>query len=195
MRNAHRLNDVVESKNFLVENNQEKRISTKHTTYTPISINDTLYYLPASLSTSIGSETPETRAFYSYDEKRNVRSIVVDSVETVYLWSYKGQYPVAKIEGLTYAEVTAAIGASTISSLLHATAPTQGQLSSIRNAIKAIGGIVTTYTFKPLVGIESQTLPNGYTTYYEYDGFGRLTRVLDHDGNVVSTNSYNYRRP
>ena len=195
MRNAHRLNDVVESKSILVENNQEKRISTKHTTYAANVINDTLYYLPRSLSTSIGSETPETRAFYSYDEKRNVRSIVVDSIETVYLWSYKGQYPVAKIEGLTYAEVVAAIGASTISNLLQAASPSSGQLTSIRNAVKAAGGHATTYTFKPLVGIESQTLPNGYTVYYEYDGFGRLTRVTDHDGNVVSTNSYNYRRP
>ena len=195
MRNAHRLNDVVESKNYLVENNLEKSISTKLTTYAPISINDTLYYLPGSLSTSIGNETPEPRVTYSYDEKRNVRSVVVDSIETVYLWSYKGQYPIAKIEGLTYAQVESAIGASTISNLLQAAAPSTGQLTSIRNAVKAIGGHVTTYTFKPLVGIESQTLPNGYTIYYEYDAFGRLTRVIDHDGNVVSTNSYNYRHP
>lgn len=195
MRNAHRLNDVVESKSYLVENSQEKLTSTKHTAYVGTTINDTLYYLPSSLSTSIGNATPEIRATYSYDEYRNVRSIVVDSIETVYVWSYKGQYPIAKIEGLTYAQVQAAIGVSTISNLLHAAAPTTGQLTSIRNAVKAIGGLVTTYTFKPLVGIESQTLPNGYTVYYEYDAFGRLKRVLDHDGNVVSTNSYNYRHP
>lgn len=195
MRNAHRLNDVVESKTYLVENSQEKLTSTKHTAYAGTSINDTVYYLPSSLSTSIGNETLEIRATYSYDEKKNIRSIVVDSVETVYIWSYKGQYPIAKIEGLTYAQVQAAIGASTISNLLHAAAPTTGQLTSIRNAVKATGGFVTTYTYKPLVGIESQTLPNGYTVYYEYDAFGRLTRVIDHDGNVVSTNSYNYRHP
>ena len=57
-----------------------------------------------------------------------------------------------------------------------------------------IRGYLTTYTYIPLVGIESQTLPNGYTVYYEYDGFGRLARVVDHDGNVISTNSYNYGR-
>ena len=51
------------------------------------------------------------------------------------------------------------------------------------------------FSVKPLVGIESQTLQNGYTVYYEYDAFGRLTRVIDHDGNVVSANSYNYRHP
>ena len=196
MKNDHRLNDVVESKNYLVENNMEKIISTKHTTYGKTTVNDTLrYYLPASLSTSIGNETPEIRATYSYDEMRNVRSIVVDSIETVYVWSYNGQYPIAKIEGLTYAEVEATIGASTISNLLHEAVPSPGELGSMRNAVKAVGGHVTTYTYKPLVGIESQTLPNGYTMYYEYDGFGRLSRVVDNDGNVISTNSYNYGRP
>ena len=195
LRNAHRLNDVVESKNFLVENNLEKIISTKHTTYEKTTINDTLRcYLPATLSTTIGSETPETRVFYSYDEMGNVRSVTVDSIETVYIWSYNGQYPIAKIEGLTYALVKSAMGASTISNLLQAAAPSSGQLTSIRNAVKSLGGHATTYTYKPLVGIESQTLPNDYTVYYEYDGFGRLARVVDHDGNIISTNSYNYRR-
>ena len=36
------------------------------------------------------------------------------------------------------------------------------------------------------VGEVERTLPNGYTVYYEYDGFGRLTRVIEHDGNVVT---------
>ena len=45
------------------------------------------------------------------------------------------------------------------------------------------------------MGITSETLPNGNTVYYEYDSFGRLSRVVDHDGSVISTNSYNYRKP
>lgn len=126
---------------------------------------------------------------------RNVRSVVADSLETVYLWSYHGQYPVARIEGLTYAEVEAAVGAAAMDDLLHAATPGASELNAVRNAIRAIGGIVTTYTYKPLVGIESETQPNGNTIHYEYDGLGRLTRVIDQDGNVVSTHSYNYRKP
>ena len=195
MQDAHRLNDVVENKTLLVENGQEHCISTQRTNYTSRYNNGTSHYLPASLSTSIGDNAPETRAVYSYNDSLNVCSIVVDSMETVYIWSYKGQYPVAKIEGLTYAEVQSAVGLSAISILLSKPQPTSADLSSIRNAVNGIGGHVTTYTYKPLVGIESMTQPNGNTVYYEYDSFGRLTRVIDHDGSVISTNSYNYRRP
>ena len=195
MQDAHRLNDVEENKTLLVENGQEHCISTQHTNYTSRYNNGTSHYLPASLSTSIGDNAPETRAVYSYDDSLNVCSIVVDSMETVYIWSYKGQYPVAKIEGLTYAEVQSAVGSSAISILLSKPQPTSADLSSIRNAVNGIGGHVTTYTYKPLVGIESMTQPNGNTVYYEYDSFGRLTRVIDHNGSVISTNSYNYRKP
>ena len=118
----------------------------------------------------------------------------MDGIETVYLWSYKGQYPVAKIEGLTYAQVKAVIGESTLSKLLDKANPSDNDLNSIRTQIKAKGGLITTYTYKPLVGITSETKPNGLKTTYEYDGFGRLTQVLDHNNKVVSTNSYNYKK-
>ena len=195
MRNAHRLNDVVETRDIFVEGGQERRMGTQHTNYAAVTLNDTIYYLPVSYATSTGSGTPEIRATYSYDGMRNVRAVTADSIETVYLWSYKGQYPVAKIEGLTYAAVEAAMGAAAISHLLQAAAPGATELSSMRNAVETAGGHVTTYTYRPLVGIDSATLPNGCTVYYEYDGLGRLSRIVDHDGNVVSTNSYNYRRP
>ncbi|MBR5655835.1 MAG: hypothetical protein IKW98_04015 [Prevotella sp.] len=195
MRDAHRLNDVVETKKLLVENGQEKCQSTQRTDYTSYYNNGTSHYLPVSLSTSIGDNAPETRVTYSYDDSLNVCSIVVDSMETVYIWSYKGHYPIAKIEGLTYAEVQSAIGTSTISNLLDKAEPTTEDLNSIRNAIELTGGHVTTYTYEPLVGIVSQTLPNGYTIHYNYDCFGRLSSIIDHNGSVVSTNSYNYKKP
>ena len=31
-------------------------------------------------------------------------------------------------------------------------------------------------------------------TTYNYDGFGRLTEVIDNNGAVISTNSYNYKK-
>ncbi|MCV9387476.1 RHS repeat domain-containing protein [Reichenbachiella ulvae] len=62
---------------------------------------------------------------------------------------------------------------------------------SIRNALP--NSMVTTYTYDPLVGMTSQTDPNGRTTYYEYDDFGRLERVIDDEGNPVSAYEYNYK--
>ena len=192
MKNAHRLNDVVETKTMLVENGQEQCQSTQHTNYTSRYVNGASHYLPGSLSTSIGDNTPETRAVYSYDDSLNVCAIAVDGMETVYIWSYKGQYPIAMIEGLSYAEVESAVGTSLISTLLRKAEPSTGDYNSICNAIKQIGGHVTTYTYKPLVGITSQTQPNGNTLYYDYDSFGRLESIRDNDGNIVKSYEYNY---
>ena len=53
--------------------------------------------------------------------------------------------------------------------------------------------MVTTYTYKPLVGISSITDPKGYITTYEYDELNRLKFVKDRDGNIISENIYKYK--
>jgi len=53
--------------------------------------------------------------------------------------------------------------------------------------------MVTTFTFKPLIGMTSQTDPNGKTTYYMYDSYGRLSYIKDHEGNVLKKYCYNYQ--
>lgn len=55
------------------------------------------------------------------------------------------------------------------------------------------GAQMTTYTYKPLVGVSSITDPNNTTNYYQYDAAGRLEVVMDFDGKVVQHYKYHYK--
>ena len=55
-----------------------------------------------------------------------------------------------------------------------------------------VNALVTTYTYKPLVGIASMTDPRGVVTNYEYDGFGRLKTVTQ-AGKVIEKYDYHFR--
>ena len=210
VRDYHRLNGVVETQKILVDNGKENCVSTQRTDYKN---GYRTFSLPISSSTSVGNAPLEIRANYTYDNGCNVRSVMIDGKETIYIWSYNSQYPIAKIEGLTFADIRNAIGQIENSQYPKEMPITdrglraldemrretdQNKISTfittIRKKVNELGGYITTYTYKPLVGITSETLPNGMKTTYKYDGFGRLTKVLDHNGSVISTNSYNYKK-
>ncbi|MGH2563853.1 MAG: DUF5977 domain-containing protein, partial [Ginsengibacter sp.] len=52
---------------------------------------------------------------------------------------------------------------------------------------------MTTYTYKPLVGVSSVCSPNNTVQYYEYDNFNRLRVIRDIDKNVQKVTDYEYQ--
>ncbi|WP_375447199.1 DUF6443 domain-containing protein [uncultured Fibrella sp.] len=46
------------------------------------------------------------------------------------------------------------------------------------------------YDYAPLLGLSSTTALTGYVSSYDYDGFGRLLRSRDQDGNVLAQYAY-----
>ena len=66
-----------------------------------------------------------------------------------------------------------------------------GQIDDVR--FYPEGAQMTTATYFPGVGVQSATDANNLTTYFKYDGFGRLKTVRDTDRNLVKKLQYNYR--
>ncbi|MCV9387467.1 RHS repeat domain-containing protein [Reichenbachiella ulvae] len=139
---------------------------------------------------------------FDFDNSGNIREKQNrDGSYTSFIWGYEDSYPVAKIEGASYSSISGYV--SNIKSKSNLDDDTcrgtsgcdeanlRAALNALRNGVS--GAMVTTYTYDPLVGMTSQTDSNGRTTYYEYDDFGRLERVIDDEGNPVSAYEYNYK--
>lgn len=131
-------------------------------------------------------------SFDNYGPFAHLQQYTEKGLTTSILWGYNNQYPIAKIAGSNFNTVKAQVDTA----ILNTGPETQieAQLNNLRAAFKVNSNVqVTTYTCAPLIGIASQTDPKGYTTYYEYDNFGRLKDVKDKDGNVLKKYDYHYQ--
>jgi YD repeat-containing protein len=53
---------------------------------------------------------------------------------------------------------------------------------------------MTTHTYIPQVGMSTATDLNGITTYFEYDDFGRLKTIKDHNLHILKTYEYHFKK-
>lgn len=139
-------------------------------------------------------ETVPTSSFM-YDSKSNIIQVNgKNGLKTSYLWSYNYQYPIAEIKNATYNQISNAISSS-IDNITSSSYPSDAVLNSMSNSLRSSlpNAQVTTFTYKPLVGITSKTNPNGVTTYYEYDTFNRLKFTKDKNGKIIQSFEYNYQ--
>jgi YD repeat-containing protein len=175
---ANNLNAILPSENGFLE------------TASPLNINDPISFPKYTPITGYDGNKFKRMGSYSYDIYGNlVSQQKTNDVTEVYVWGYNSQYPVAKITGSNYATVS---GLITNQNILNN--PTDDNtLRNYLNNLRSIpGAIVTTFTYKPLVGITSQTDPNNRTTYYTYDAFGRLELIKDQDNKILKKICYNY---
>lgn len=163
-----------------------KKIASKKTIYKE----ENNLIVPHKLQTAKGSAIPEDRTIFDkYDTFGNILEshAANDPVHTVTLWGYKGQYPIARIENTNYAAVHTALG------LEKGEEVNETHLSAI-DALRSSNPSwqITTYKYKPLVGVKSITQPNGVSSYYEYDNFNRLDVIKDKNENLIKTFEYYY---
>lgn len=124
--------------------------------------------LPQKVYAYNQTDYEELYEIVSYSDSNKPQEVVDPrtGVHTAYLWGYSGRYMVAKVQGATYSQVINALGGSLASDL--------SNLEDIRNASSLSNALIETWTYKPLVGVTSYTDATGLTTFYEYDGLGRL---------------------
>ena len=142
------------------------------------------------------SDSTENRLQYYYYPNGKIKGLMQDSTLcTVFIWGYKWQYPVMKIEGMDPTELTFRWEAATNIGLIQfSNNPTLNEttLNTVRHAFESSQCLVTTYLFDPLTGMTRMVGPDGVEISYIYDALGRLTETNDEDNNPIFYNEYNY---
>jgi YD repeat-containing protein len=149
----------------------------------------------------------ETRLKYNYNmadtSDGNLNESVVYNSATdatnsyeSYIFGYNDRYPVAKLTGVKYNQISATkINAIKTKSNKIITPTNEQDLINELNGLRTDfpDAQITTYTYNPVIGVTSITDPKGDVQYYFYDELGRLKEVKDKNGNKLSENEYHYR--
>lgn len=126
-----------------------------------------------------------------YDSHGNPTEIVDEhGVHTAILWGYKGMYPVAKVYGITIAELMSLIGKTD-------NEPLEKRLSDKeRDAIlgNTVTPMVDIYEYIPLVGLSRHYTGDDNRIDYGYDANGRLISISDAKGKLKEFDYIQYTK-
>lgn len=158
-------------------------------------------FLPKKIQQSKdGINYSDIRTYDSYDYDGNVLQYTNrDNIPTILIWSYFYQYPVFEIKNITLEDLKRIIGTALFEEMYNPIYITDSRIHEIGQQLRTKLGIkpqVSSYTYKPFVGLTSQTDPRGVTTYYEYDDSGRLKETYIIENNkkkILQVYDYNYR--
>ncbi len=163
-------------------------------TTSPIASSSFVYFNGTTKDTNYGVSPEVTYVDYNSDG-RLTKTQGKNGKYTYYLWAYNNQYPVAKIVSSINTTISISVNDNNLSK--------SDFLTNIQNDVAYLKTVLSSYinnsnyqvvlyTYKPLVGITSQTDISGISTFYSYDDLGRLKLVRDDDGNCIEKHEYNY---
>jgi hypothetical protein len=147
-------------------------------------------------NTALGGSYEPRVAFNAYDTKGNLTSFSKYlGPGIVYLYSYRSARPIAEIRNADYATVVSLLGgAPAVTAFSALVSPDKTAIDNFLQPLRdnLPQAFISSYVYRPLEGMVSQTDAKGMTTYYEYDNLQRLQAVKDHNGHFVKTYCYNY---
>lgn len=189
MENLYMISPIVESEKYIYEYVNEDSVAyfpinktlNKYTRTNPES--------PYSISVSTKGGAYENRYKYEYDERNNIIAEQIDGGEqTVYIWGYNFRYIVGVIKNSTLSEIQSVMDLEKFGS---SSEPDFEQLDKLKTNLPHIK--ITRYEYKPLIGISKIITDDGLVTQYYYDKVGRLSYIIDNEGNIKQSINYNYR--
>lgn len=156
------------------------------------------------LSKNLETGVMEQQISYDkYDNRGNLLQYTLKpdangvGISTVIIWGYNQTQPIAKIEGARLSEIDTGMITTIVNASDYGTNYSEADLIMALDTFRAglPGYQVTTYTYKPLVGVTTITPPSGIREYYHYDSANRLERVEDVNHNILKKYEYHYKTP
>lgn len=153
-------------------------------------------YAPVNFQYQTQGASVETRLEYEYNNLGQLQIAIKDGFQCVIYLRNALSEPLAVIDMSEYSKVESMLGKAFIERLSKSYSVNNDDMKTLDNLRLSLpNALITTYTYKPLVGMTSMTDPRDVTTTYEYDAFGRLSKVKDANGKVINTYDYHYQRP
>ncbi|MCD0479265.1 hypothetical protein LPB90_12430 [Chryseobacterium sp. LC2016-29] len=185
---------VVKKKNSTDVGKVLSKVETKY--------DDASHLFPTSVvSYNLQNEASTEITYDQYDIKGNILQYTTkDGIVTSIIWGYNSTQPIAKITGVSYSVAsglaTDIISASNTDASQETTISEQNlieKLDAFRKQSAFINAQITTYTYDPLIGVRSITLPSGIREIYKYDSANRLENIKDSNGKLLKEFKYNYK--
>ena len=151
------------------------------------------------------NEAEERAAIYEYNNHGNPLYTTKEGTNrTVYIWGYRGRFPVAIIRNVNYEQVSSALGGKAyFNQMADKQEPSDADWQRVAQ-LRALlpKSHVNLFCYDPFTGsMRWKSNPRGIKTYYDYDGEGRLTRTYYKEKEnqsiekerVLKTYEYHYR--
>ncbi|RNA63016.1 hypothetical protein D1631_14280 [Chryseobacterium nematophagum] len=184
----------------LIGNNAEG--SSKRTSLIETKYEDSNHLNPTSVLSYDINNTLSTEITYDkYDPKGNLQQYTTkDGIPVSIIWGYNQTQPIAKIEGAMYNQVAGFISGIIAASNTDMQQGTEASENALIAALEAFRNLpdllttqITTYTYKPQIGVTSITSTSGVRENYIYDSANRLEKIIDVNGKVLKEYKYNYK--